>query len=397
MSKSQTKILYLVTQSDFGGAQKYVYDLATNISKNYAILVAGGEQGDQGELAKKLTAAGVRYCQLSHLKRAISPWHDFLAFWQIVKLIKKEKPDIIHLNSSKISILGSLAVVFIRIFAISRLAPPAGGSQISIIYTVHGWVFSENLSPGKKYFYKILEKSTAKFKDKIICLSEFEKQNTIKNKIAPAEKISVVYNGIAPIDFLPRLEARKKLSEFTNTVISDETILIGSIGNLYKNKGYNYLIDSFDKPLVARYPLLVTIIGSGSEQNDLQLRIKNYGLQNKIILTGAVPNAARFLSAFDIYVCSSIKEGLPYSILEAMQAGLPIASTNVGAIPEVITDGDSGLLVEPKDSKALADKIKYLIDNSDVAKRLGEQAKKDVREKFSLEQMIKQTEEIYKM
>ncbi|MFA6551817.1 MAG: glycosyltransferase family 4 protein, partial [Patescibacteria group bacterium] len=275
-----------------------------------------------------------------------------------------------------------------------------------IVYTVHGWVFSENLSPGKKYFYKILEKFTAKFKDKIICLSEFEKQNTIKNKIAPAEKISVVYNGIAPIDFLPRLEARKKLSEFTNTVISDETILIGSIGNLYKNKGYNYLIDSFDKPLVARYPLLVTIIGSGSEQNDLQLRIKNYPsrhseaeadeLQNKIILTGAISNAAQFLPAFDIYVCSSVKEGLPYSVLEAMQAGLPIASTNVGAIPEVITDGDSGLLIEPKDSKALAEKIKYLINNPEIAKQLGKNAEVKAK-KFSLEQMIKQTEEIYKM
>ncbi len=112
-------------------------------------------------------------------------------------------------------------------------------------------------------------------------------------------------------------------------------------------------------------------------------------------MPGNIPNASQLLPAFNIYVCSSIKEGLPYTILEAMQAGLPIVSTNVGAIPEVITDGKSGLLVELKNPEQLAEKIKYLIDNPDIAKRLGEQAKKDVAEKFSLKQMIEKTEELY--
>jgi len=165
------KILYLVTQSDFGGAQRYVYDLATNLSENFTIIVAGGEQGYEGELVKKLNKSGIRYLPLSHLKRAISPWHDWSAFWQIVHLIQTEKPDIVHLNSSKISILGSLAAWWCKV--------------PKIIYTVHGWVFSEDLPLGKKYFYKILEKLTARFKTDIICLSEWEKQNTVRRQIAP--------------------------------------------------------------------------------------------------------------------------------------------------------------------------------------------------------------------
>src|SRR3989338_11718614 len=136
------KILYLVTQSDFGGAQRYVYDLATSISNNFSVIIAGGEPGHDGELAKKLAEKNIRYIHLSHLKRAISPWRDFLAFWQIVKLIKKERPDIIHLNSSKVSILGSLAA------KIKNLK-----SKIKIIYTVHGWVFNEELPVWKKYCY----------------------------------------------------------------------------------------------------------------------------------------------------------------------------------------------------------------------------------------------------
>jgi len=364
------KILYLVTQSDFGGAQKYVYDLATNISKNYDIIVAGGEQCQRGELAKKLKEKHITYHPISHLKRAILPVSDFLAFWQIVKLIKQEKPNIIHLNSTKISILGSLA---------GRWC-----SVQKIIFTAHGWIFNEDLSLFKKTLYKILEKFTAKFKTNIICLSEFEKNNTIKNKIASADKISIIHNGQEQINFLSREQAREKLN------IAKNTIAIGSIGNLYKNKGYEYLIKAIKKMQIADCRL--QIIGNGPERDNLELRINT---AKNIKLSGNIENASQYLQAFDIYVCSSIKEGMPYTILEAMQAGLPIVSTNVGAIPEMITNNKHGLLVEPKNSKALAEKIQYLIDNPDVAKHLGENAKEKVRE-FSLEKMIEKTEKLYK-
>src|SRR3989344_9415902 len=384
------KILYLVTQSDFGGAQRYVYDLATNLSENFTIVVAGGEQGYEGELVKKLNKSGIRYLPLSHLKRVISPWHDWSAFWQIVHLIQTEKPDIVHLNSSKISILGSLAAWWCKV--------------PKIIYTVHGWVFSEDLPLRKKYFYKILEKLTARFKTDIICLSEWEKQNTVRRQIAPAKKISVIYNGIAPINFLSRPEARAQLAKIAGAQIDDQTILIGSIGNLYKKKGYEYLIEAIKisnipaSPAGRQYPISnikLIIIGSGPEQKNLQLQINNYELQNKIILTGSIGDAAQLLSAFDIYVCSSVKEGLPYSILEAMQASLPIVATNIGAIPEIITNNQNGLLAATQNPGSLAVKIKYLIDNINIAQQLGEQAKKDVKEKFSLEQMIKKTANLY--
>ncbi|PIR92481.1 hypothetical protein COU01_01345 [Candidatus Falkowbacteria bacterium CG10_big_fil_rev_8_21_14_0_10_44_15] len=384
------KILYLVTQSDFGGAQRYVYDLATNLSENFTIVVASGGQGYEGELAKKLNKSGIRYLPLSRLKRAISPWHDWSAFWQIVHLIQTEKPDIVHLNSSKISILGSLAAWWCQV--------------PKIIYTVHGWVFNENLPWRKKTFYLLLEKWTAKLKTNIICLSEFEKQNTVRRQIAPAKKISVIYNGIAPMDFLSRPEARARLAKITGAPIDDQTILIGSIGNLYKNKGYEYLIEAIKisnipaSPAGRQYPISnikLIIIGSGPEQNNLQLRINNCELQNKIILTGSIGDAAQLLPAFDIYVCSSVKEGLPYSILEAMQAGLPIVATPVGAIPEIITDGQTGLLVKSGNAAALADKLSYALNRSSVSKQIGVEANKQVIAKYGLQTMIKKTANLY--
>jgi len=376
------KILYLVTQSDFGGAQKYVYDLASNFSQKYEILVAGGEPvstkvtaGKQRELEIKLQKKGIKYVYISHLKRVVSPWHDFFAFWQIVKLIKKEKPDIIHLNSSKISILGSLASIFV-----------IRNSSLKIVYTVHGWVFNEEIAGWKKIFYKKLEKFTAKFKTNFICLSEFDRQNTLKNKIASQEKISVIYNGIKPINFLSKGEARKRIN------IAEDKISVGSIGNLYKNKGYEYLIKSTSQLEITNYKL--QIIGDGPEEENLKSEIKDLELEDKVKLAGSISGASQYLKAFDIYICSSIKEGMPYTILEAMQAGLPIVSTDVGAIPEIISNNKEGLLIKPKNSERLAEKIKYLIDNPDIAKKLGENAREKVKQ-FSLERMIKKTEELY--
>ncbi|OGF28191.1 hypothetical protein A2477_04075 [Candidatus Falkowbacteria bacterium RIFOXYC2_FULL_47_12] len=393
MTKSQTKILYLVTQSDFGGAQRYVYDLATNLSKNFIAVVASGEQGYDGELAKKLQERNIRYVCLPRLKRAINPWHDFLAFWQIVKLIKKEQPDIIHLNSSKISILGSLAAKWCQM---SGARPTARGSgtgavKCQVFYTVHGWVFNEELAMWKKWFYKTAERFTARFKDKIICLSEFEKNNTTKNNIAPAQTISVIYNGRGAIDFLPREQAREKLG------ISQDAFVIGAIGNLSKNKGYKYVIATIQNIQSSSWRTISNIqyliVGEGPERNNLESKIN--AIKSNIRLFGALEDASHYLKAFDIYVCSSVKEGLPYSVLEAMQAGLPIVATTVGAIPEVITDKKNGLLVEPKNSEELAEKIKYLIDNPDVAKKFGEQAKEDVIKKFNLERMVEETQTLY--
>jgi len=106
---AQKTILYLITQSELGGAQRYCFDLAANLKSEFNVIVAFGEQGEKGAIAEKLKKTSIKYYAIPHLKRSISPLNDFLALIQIVKLIKKIKPDIIHLNSSKISILGSLA------------------------------------------------------------------------------------------------------------------------------------------------------------------------------------------------------------------------------------------------------------------------------------------------
>ncbi len=137
------------------------------------------------------------------------------------------------------------------------------------------------------------------------------------------------------------------------------------------------------------------VIGDGDLRPELEVLIDQFNLKNKFILLGKRENASKYLKAFDIYISSSVKEGFPYSILEAMSAKLPIIATSVGGVPEMIFDQKNGLLIEAKNYKILAEKIRYLIDNQPIAQKFGEQAEKDVKEKFSKEKMIKETFELY--
>lgn len=386
------KILYLVTQSELGGAQRYILDLAKNLKNDFEISVAFGEQSDEDELASKLRQNNIKFYTIPHLKRAISPLNDILAIFQIAKLIIKIKPNIIHLNSSKISILGSIATLISKLLIVN--------CKLSIVYTVHGWVFNEPMPKWKKIFYTCAEKWTARFKDKIICINELD-YNIAKNKFKiPEKKLTLIHHGIKPINFLSRENAREKLISIINNSTFDiqySTILLGSIGNLYKTKGYEYLIKAF-KILISnfQFPISLVIIGEGRERENLEKLIKKYNLEKNIILTGKIKNASELLNAFNIYVCSSVKEGFPYSILEAMGAGLPIISSNVGGIPEMIEDKESGLLIEPADPEKLANKIKYLMKNKETEKTMGENAKLKIEEEFKLSKMIEETKEIYK-
>jgi glycosyltransferase involved in cell wall biosynthesis len=373
VSNGVKKILYFITQSEFGGAQRYVFDLANNLKVDFKVAIAMGEQGKYGKLAKILAKNNIEYFIIPNLKRNISPINDILALFEIIKLIKNYQPDIIHLNSSKISILGSIASLFIK---------------TKTVYTVHGWVFNEPLPAWLKYFYLYAEKITAKLKNKIICVSEYDEKMALKYKIAPAEKLVTIHNGLAPIDFFTKEQARKILH------LNDADLIIGSIGNLYKTKGFESLIKTANI-IKNKISVKFLIIGDGSERKNLERLIKKYNLENNFILAGEINEAAKLLKAFDIYICSSVKEGLPYSILEAMQAELPIITTNVGGIPEIIENNKNGLLIKPAEALDIANALQKLTNDKNLAIYLGKNAEQKVKQEFSLEKMVEATKKTY--
>jgi len=383
------KILYLITQSELGGAQRYIFDLARGLKNEYEVAVAFGEPGDKGELAKTLDTAGIKYYTLPHLKRAISPINDIRAMFEIKKLIQNLQPDIVHLNSSKISILGSFAALLFN------LKPKT--YNLKTVYTVHGWVFNEPQPVWKKKFYFYAEKFTAKWKDKIITIDKLD-YDIAKNELKiPEPKLTLIHHGLdlGQYNFLPREGARNKLfSEVLKIELpKPDEVVIGSIGNLYATKGFEYFIEAIK---LLKIPVKAVIIGEGTEYDKLKVQSEKLKVNDKLFFAGRIDRAANLLHAFDIYVCSSVKEGFPYSILEAMSAGLPIVATNVGGIPDMIINGEDGFLVEPKNAQALAEKISLLINNPELKQKIALKAKSDAAERFKIGQMIEKTKEVYR-
>jgi glycosyltransferase involved in cell wall biosynthesis len=211
MTKNK-KILYLVTQTEAGGAQKYIFDLAINLKKKYSVEVGAGK-GEKTKWLQELEKQNIKVHYIKNVVREINLWHDFWSVWGIYFLLLKSKPDIVHLNSSKMGVSGSMA---------SYIYKKLHNKKLKIIYTVHGFVFSEPLSFVRKKIYLCLEKWTSIFKDKLICVSEFDKITGLNYHVADHKKFVTIHNGIdcgKGVDFLPAEKAKQELQEINGFLV----------------------------------------------------------------------------------------------------------------------------------------------------------------------------------
>lgn len=368
-------ILYIITKSVWAGASKYVYDLATGLpqTKFMSMVAAGGT----GPLAQKLKKAGVPYFEIKLFQRNINIFKDFFAFFEIFSLLFKTKPDIVHVSSTKAGGITGIALFFYKIVHKSQA-----------IFTAHGWAFNEIRPNWQISLIKFFSKLTCKFYDKIICVSEYDYTIALKNNIAPKEKLVIIYNGIRPEDyaFLTKEEARRKLQ-----ITNDKFQIVGTIGEFTKNKGQEYLIDAFLKPELAKLPVKIFIIGFGEKKEILKEKILYYSLEDRVFLINNLPEASKYLKAFDIFILSSLKEGLPYVLLEAGLAEIPVIATNVGGIPEIIKDNKDGWLVNPGIVNELSVTIKKLSQDKTRQKNFAKNLNKKIINEFSFEKMLNST------
>ncbi len=311
------KVLYLITKSNFGGAQRYVYDLATALPREkYEAVVAFGGTGapgsKPGQLAEMLGEANVSTVYLSTLGRDYSIM-DVRAFFEILQLIKIERPDVLHLNSSKAGGLGALA---------GRLCHVP-----HIIYTAHGWPFWEERNIVWVFTARLFSWLTALLSHKIIVVSDYDLSVAKKMPFA-AHKTIRIYNGI-DIRF-PLGSGQAIRDNFPKGVR-----VIGTIGELTKNKNQISLIEQAKKDPA----MYVAIVGAGEDRLYLMKKIEEYGLKNRVKLFGFMP-ASEVLRGFDAFTLPSLKEGLPYVLLEARLAGLPIVANRVGGVGEILDAND---------------------------------------------------------
>jgi glycosyltransferase involved in cell wall biosynthesis len=361
--RRRPRLLLVITLAEVGGAQTYVASLLPALVGHFDVAVAAH---GPGPLCEAAGAAGVRFHPLQNVRRPISLWRDLAGLYELTRLLRRERPDILHASSSKAGVLGRLAGFFARV--------PVR------IFTVHGWAFAAH-SGFSSRLYRWLDRLVEPLTTVTICVSERERAAGLAAGTCARERTVVIPNAV-DVEGAPR-----------SRPVERERPLILAVGRLKAPKDFPTLIralgdlrpDSFE----------AVIVGDGPDRPRLEEEIETLGLTGPVRLAGERRDVPELLAAADVFVLPSVSEGLPVSVLEAMAAGLPVVASRVGGVPEQVSDGQTGLLVEPGDPNALAAALARLIAEPSLRRRLGAAGRARAEQAFDLDPFRRAHVELY--
>jgi len=384
------KVLHIITRVDKGGSAQNTYLTLLGLKRKsfQPSLISGlsleSEMKHEEFKAKEkdiqsLKSEGIEFIQCSSLVRRTNIIKDFVAFLNIWRIIKKKCPLIVHTHSSKAGLLG-------------RLAAKLAGIPI-IVHTPHGHVFFGYFGPLQTKVYINLEKLASRITDKIVALTNREKEDHIVFKIADENKFVVICSGVElnkynELPFNENQNFKKELG------IQENSLIVGTAGRLVPVKGLEFLIEAA-KHIIPKYPdTLFMFTGDGYLRQDLEKKAFNLGIKENIIFLGWRDDAAKILSIYDVFVLPSLNEGMGRVLIEAMALGKPIVASDIGGIPDLVTHGKNGFLVPPRNPKELAKHIQILIEDKAKREKMGSAGKK-MALNFSAENMVKKIEKLY--
>lgn len=376
MKTNPNRIAHVITSSDpFGGAQRNtLLSVKGLIRDGYDVELICGPGG---QLIPEAKVVGATVHVLDDLVRPLHPIKDARVLFQLYRLLRSKKYHVVHTHSVKAGLLGRLAAWLAR--------------NPVIVHTIHGvpFVISNDLRSKVYFFY---ERLAGYITRRVVCVGEVLRQEVMSWKVLLDKQLITIYSGIEFSSYVPRrsaLEMKKDLG------LEGCWPIIGSVGRLTECKAQKYLIEAAGR-LTTEYPhLRLLFVGEGELRPFLEQRIRELGLSNHVYLLGERDCIADFLNIFDFYAMSSEFEGVGRALTEAMYWALPIVATPVYGVKEVIIQEDTGLLVPPRDTEALAAAMARLFSDPVLAQRIGSNAKKKAEELMSGDRMIADLEKLY--
>jgi len=357
-------IMFLTTRGDsIGGAQIHVRDMAKQLQEDgHTVLVSFGKEGVFSELLKE---NGIDYRVIENMVREINPFRDILALKNIVAEIRNIKPDIITIHSSKAGILG-------------RIAAKITGTPV--VFTAHGWAFSEGVSHRKRVVYQWIERAGAHLSDKIITVSKYDRNLSLSNNIGTKENTIAIQNGMHDIE------------NDLHAITDQQPANIIMIARFKAPKDHKGLILALYELKYMEWHLQLVGEDDGLMDEAKKL-VSDLGLEEKIDFLGNRTDVAVLLSRSQIFVLTSFWEGFPLTIIEAMRAGLPVIASNVGGVSEAVADEETGYVVSSH--KELVSRLKRLISSPDLRVEMGTKGLKRYKENFTFEHMYNKTLAVY--
>ncbi len=379
--KCPIPVLHLITRLIVGGAQENTMLTASLLDKaRFRVEVISGPQtGSEGSLIEEVRQRGVTLTILPEILREISPRNDLLTLWKLYRLMRRERYTIVHTHSSKAGIIGRLAARLARV--------PV------LVHTVHGWSFHEHMSPAVRKTYIFLERLAATFSDAMIVVTQKDIDKGLKQGIGKPEQYRLIRSAIPLQEFDPENEDRDRVR--SELGIPNEAIVIGNVGRFSAQKNPLDWVRVAGK-VGRKYPdVFFLLVGDGPLRAEVEAALAAEGIAERALLTGLRRDAAHMLAAMDIFVLTSLWEGLPRVIPQAMVMGLPVVANRADGTTEAIIDGENGFLCEPGDTPKMCERVSELVEQAETRLSMGRKGQEYARREFDLRQMIAQIEALY--
>lgn len=360
------KIVFIITRSDtIGGAQAHVRDISIQCDQlGHQVEVWTG--GD-GVFAERLRQAGVKVVTINGLQRQVHPLRDLSALFNILRNLRRSRPDLVACHSGKAGILGCVAARIVR---------------VPSVFTAHGWSYNAAPPGLARDIQMLFERATSSLACQIITVSEYDYELAVHDRISSVDKLVRIWNGVHDIDS----------TLFARPGSRDEVNML-SVARFQEPKDFDTLIRALGQ-LVDRSWFL-TLVGDGPDELRVRQLVAHYGVQDRVRFSGLRHDVDHVLSESDLLLLISTKEGLPLSILEAMRAGLPVVASRVGGVDEAVVDGITGYTVPSGDHVTLARKLRDLLDNQSKRILMGQEGRRRYEDLFSFKDMYERTLSVY--
>ncbi len=366
-----------------GGAQENTLLTCQGLVErgHQVVLYSGPTAGPEGELLAEAARRGVTVVEVPALVRPVSPLRDLAAYRDLRTRFAATGPEVVHTHSSKAGVLG-------------RMAAHAAGVK-TIVHTIHGLPFHAYQNPLLRWLYVRAERFAARRCHKIISVAEAMTRKAVAAGVAPPEKFVTVYSGMEVEPFIAARAAREEVRRRLG--YAPEHFVVAKLARLFELKGHEYVLAAA-REVAAKHPQArFLFIGDGVLRGRLEARVRQLGLGERVRFAGLVPAAEvpGYLAASDLLVHASLREGLPRAVPQALLVGTPVVAFDEDGAPEVVRDGETGLLVPSRDAAALARAIRRMIEEPELARSTAAAGRDLAAKTFPAERMVERIAEIY--
>ena len=385
-TKDRIKILRVIARLNMGGPALHVSYLTAGLrERGYdTTLVAGTLARGEDSMSFVADARDVDVVRIDELGREISPLRDLVATLRLARLIRRERPDILHTHTAKAGTVGRVAALLA-----GRRAPPI------VVHTFHGHVLRGYFGPLRSGLFRLLERWLAARTTALIAVSPQVRDDLVALGVAPPERFVVIRLGIE-LDERVSAEQNGRAESRRYLGIASDRFAVGWIGRMTAVKRTDDVLVAFRRLRDDGVDAVLCMVGDGPDRPELERRAHELGVIRDTLFLGYQEDVAPFYAAFDALVLPSSNEGTPVSAIEALAAGRPVVATRVGGVPDVVQEGQDGFLVDPGATDDLADRLARLARDPALRERMGGAGRERVLPRYAVARLIDDVDRLYR-